>query len=565
MKGDDVCIDISATEDDETGAFDNYSITKADGLLMHISKTDGVSLSSPKERKAAQPITPELCKRLFEDKDTISHSVSDQLFETSEIGSPLFSSTQATPELEKTVVHNTPSSTLPSTVPTPTETITLATYKASTPAVVNDVTPTAIEATTDKPLNHTSTPNLLNVSTPTDEQSTDERPDSNKTLNNTVNVDKTITQEETVSNDMRYLFATIGELLEHSKTATTQLQEIPTLINSVNKLREEIKHDVAELSRRMLIVEEDVKKISSAVFTDKGKSIAKTNKTRITALEQQNKSLDQNISSLREELKDLDARYEKSVGENSILVASLQHRSEDPNNNTVAYDGWDESRITELETQIRTLQNQLQQQQQQVPTTSASNKQQVPPRSQQKRTKPPPTYKDHTVKKDGLLLMDSNGKPISAGRINHPGGVQRHTCYTLQDVATFLLEAKIEKHPSKLYLQVGTNDLTQHGDVQRLLHDLGETIRSLKEKFPSCRIYISHLLPRKDELNTLVREFNKSLEQVCDSFSGLRIVSHLDLNRSDLFDNLHLHEDGFYKFLWNIKRDVFGIPPPRYY
>ena len=312
------------------------------------------------------------------------------------------------------------------------------------------------------------------------------------------------------------------------------------------------------------MVEEDVKKISSAVFTDKGKSIAKTNKTRLTSLEQQNKTLDQNISSLKEELSDLDTRYEKRLGENAILVASLQLRTEDPNNNTLAYEGWDESRIKELETQIQTLRNQLQQQQQQVPATSTSKQQQqqVP---KQKKTRTPPTYKDVTVRNDGLLLTDSNGKAISAGRINHPGGVQRHTCYTLQDVSTFLQESTIEKQPSKVYLQVGTNDLTQHGDVQKLLSDLGETIRSLKEKFPSCRIYISNLLPRKDELNALVREFNKSLEQVCDSFFGLRIVSHLDLNKSDLFDTLHLHEDGFYKYLWNIKRDVFGIAPPRYY
>ena len=75
---------------------------------------------------------------------------------------------------------------------------------------------------------------------------------------------------------MKYLFATIGELLEHSKTATTQLQEIPTLVNTVNKLRDEIKEDVANLSGRMLIVEEDVKKISSLVFTKDGNSIVKS-------------------------------------------------------------------------------------------------------------------------------------------------------------------------------------------------------------------------------------------------------------------------------------------------
>ena len=45
----------------------------------------------------------------------------------------------------------------------------------------------------------------------------------------------------------------------------------------------------------------------------------------------------------------------------------------------------------------------------------------------QQKIKTPPTYKDVIIKRDGLLLTDSNGKPISARRINHPGGVQRHT------------------------------------------------------------------------------------------------------------------------------------------
>ena len=534
--GDDIRIDID-NDDDEKKTFSNSSIT-----------------SSTKKKKGAQPLTPELCKRLFDD-DTISPSVlnATELSETTVVGSPLASSTQENPDdLDNTVVSS--STSLPSTTVS-TGVITLATYKANTPKVDTsiDTTSTAEEKAIVQPLNLPSTPKPPNASTPTDYEvtiaaklhpssspqkdpvaesccnglsthSADEQPvEESNTLNKTV--DRTTTQDEAHSRDMKYLFATIGELLEHSKTATTQLQEIPTLVNTVNKLRDEIKEDVANLSGRMLIVEEDVKKISSLVFTKDGNSIVKSNSDQLSNLVKKNNSLNQNISSLKDEVKSL----EKRLGENEVLVSSLQLRTEDPNNNTVHYEGWDEPRINELENQIQNLQKQLQEQT--LPTHSTNNHQQqhhqqqepnLPSNdnnnrhSQQRKTRTLPSYKDVTVRRDALLLTDSNGKAISARKINHPGRVQRHTCYTLRDVSTFIQESTIENQPSKLYLQVGTNDLTQHGDVKKLLLDLGNTIGSLKEKFPSCRIYVSNLLPRKDKLNTLVKEFNRSLDQVCD-------------------------------------------------
>ena len=82
----------------------------------------------PKEKKGApQPLTPEICKRLFEDENIppsllmdlhnnntlaaeVSHSES---LEYSELGSPLASSTQGSPEHERTVVLNASSSAAP--------------------------------------------------------------------------------------------------------------------------------------------------------------------------------------------------------------------------------------------------------------------------------------------------------------------------------------------------------------------------------------------------------------------------------------------------------------------
>ena len=133
----------------------------------------------------------------------------------------------------------------------------------------------------------------------------------------------------------------------------------------------------------------------------------------------------------------------------------------------------------------------------------------------------------------------------------------------LLDILTFVKEAKVEKNPSKIFIQVGTNDLTVHKDVTKLHDDLMNAINQLAAKFPGARTYVSTLLPRKDDLNAATVEFNKLLDNTCDTTPGIRLVTHVDITRQDLYDNLHLHNYGFFKFVCNINRIVFGIPPPK--
>ena len=361
MTGADVRIDIDVA-DDETGTFSNNSSIIAGGISFP-------KFPCPKEKKSAQPLTPEICKRLFEDENnppsllmdlrnnnTLAADVPESL-EDSELGSPLASSTQGSPEHERTVVLNASSSAAPSsTVVSTTNVVTLAAYKADTPKpntavalALDNTTPNTNETSINKPLNCSSTPDPRNLSTPTDNEviiaaklqqqppvsspaqrdkvyqsttmglSVDERPpmEDKDMLEKTV--DNTTTQDDADKRDIRYLFSTLGELLEHSKTATTQLQEIPNLIKSVDKLRNDIKSDIADLSARMITVE-DVEKMKSTVFTKDGKSIIKSNYARISGLDQKNSKLSEDVVSLQKEIKDLDARFEKRLSENSTLL-----------------------------------------------------------------------------------------------------------------------------------------------------------------------------------------------------------------------------------------------------
>ena len=132
-----------------------------------------------------------------------------------------------------------------------------------------------------------------------------------------------------------------------------------------------------------------------------------------------------------------------------------------------------------------------------------------------------------------------------------------------RNVETFTKEVTIKKQPSKVLLQVGTNDLTRIKSSADVITKINNTITMLGSEFPDARIYVSSLLPRKDKLNKTAMEINKLLEEYCDSTKKVTFIDHTNsIGRSDLYDNLHIDAHGFYKFLWNIRYGMFGLLPP---
>ena len=119
----------------------------------------------------------------------------------------------------------------------------------------------------------------------------------------------------------------------------------------------------------------------------------------------------------------------------------------------------------------------------------------------------------------------------------------------------------MEKQPSKILLQVGTNNLSDIRETEEVLDGFGKTIAAIKTKFPEARIYVSALLPRRDKLHKTAMEINKCLDEGCDELKLVTFIQHRNTSRKDLYDNLHLHTGGFYKFVWNLKGSMFGLLP----
>ena len=382
--------------------------------------------------------------------------------------------------------------------------------------------------------------------------------------------DTTLTKQDADDQDKRYLFQTLGELLESAKSTETHIKQIPVLVDSIEKLRTTFNKEISDLSGRVLLVEEDVQKIKSFSFTSQGKSIVMENKSRISSVEQQKDvlqhsvdAMQQNYEVLKEELRSSKSKHNKRLDEMDIVISALKLRTNDNiNDQTLAYEGWDEERVKKIETQMNEMAS-LREQMSKLKNPAATHNQKHPNTVNQKvkKTREPNTYTHVNVENDAVLLTDSNGRCISAKKIEHDGGVERHTCYTLSEVSTFIKEAKVSKQPSKVLIQVGTNDLTEHKDANQLLNDLKDCVKSLVVKFPQSKVYVSTLLPRKDQLHAAAMKFNQLLDNTCDQLR-VRLVTHVDIQKRDLYDKLHLHEGGFFKFVWNINRTVFGLAPP---
>ena len=451
----------------------------------------------------------------------------------------------------------------------------VSTHSPATTTVASTTTVTSL-------VNTTTPPSAIQFDNASLQPTNSHQPVDNITTDN--GGDVTTTKEYAVNEDIRYLFSAIGTLTEQSKETHKYSQQIPELIKELKSFKTEVKTEIADLSARVLIVEEEMNQLKSFMYTKDGQNIVMLSKSRISSLEEKAKAMDISVRSLLNQQQDL--------------------------SDTIAYAGWDETRVLKIEDQLANLekQNQLliqqmtssqpsdlqqqhqQRQKQQQQQQHLNHQQQQQKQQQQRRDnnnndeyasldendspgndnnngrrkkRIPCTYNDVKVGAHTLLLTDSNGSWIEAKRfVPNNKDVQRVTCYTLNDVETFTKEATIEKEPTKILLQVGTNTLTHIKSADNVHIKMKETVSLLSAIYPNARIYISALLPRNDGLHKTAMNINELLEDWCDSIKRVTFISHSNIPKAEIYDRLHLDVHGFYKFLWNFRYGMFGLIPP---
>ncbi|XP_041937743.1 probable serine/threonine-protein kinase DDB_G0267686 [Alosa sapidissima] len=152
--------------------------------------------------------------------------------------------------------------------------------------------------------------------------------------------------------------------------------------------------------------------------------------------------------------------------------------------------------------------------------------------------------------KDIIILCDSNGNHLNPRRLFPERSVRKMWCPTVQSTVKLLREGRLNK-PSHIIVHTGTIDLgNQNTDVAKALTNLAKMATNL---YPSSKIIISTLLPRKDIPDRTINSINKEIDKACACMPNVQIAHQTQITREHLYDRLHIHEGGMRLFARVIK------------
>ena len=140
------------------------------------------------------------------------------------------------------------------------------------------------------------------------------------------------------------------------------------------------------------------------------------------------------------------------------------------------------------------------------------------------------------------MLRYVKGWELSTGRQNVT--VKSFSGATVDDMSDFLTPT-IRKHPDKLIIHAGTNDIRK-SDPKTVADKITDLSKQFKKDSGNTEIVISSLVVRTDgrELAKKVKQTNIVLKSNCIS-NNLTFLDNSDINRSHLnYRGLHLNREG---------------------
>ncbi|CAB4034064.1 Hypothetical predicted protein, partial [Paramuricea clavata] len=149
---------------------------------------------------------------------------------------------------------------------------------------------------------------------------------------------------------------------------------------------------------------------------------------------------------------------------------------------------------------------------------------------------------NHTNTAETIILCDSNGRYLKPKLLCPNTTTSYIRCPTLtkarQIITTFT-------DPKNFILHCGTNDIEHLQPEQNLDKAIEDIVGLVKEKHPECRVIISGLLPRRDELNKNITSINNGIEKVLENTPNTSFIHHENIStEKDFYDNKHLNERG---------------------
>lgn len=177
------------------------------------------------------------------------------------------------------------------------------------------------------------------------------------------------------------------------------------------------------------------------------------------------------------------------------------------------------------------------------------------------RNKGGPNSKNVEFDADVLLFFDNNGISIVADNLNKKVTCKKFICPKYSDTIDLVNRTKIIRQPQHVFVMAGIKDYDD-GDTTYVMKNVDILLDTLRKKFPTCKIVISSVLPRKrfDPLSREVRILNKHIEDAC---AALAKCSYMDntpyINSNLLRDCVTLNEAGVFKLITNMKFYLFGL------
>ena len=134
--------------------------------------------------------------------------------------------------------------------------------------------------------------------------------------------------------------------------------------------------------------------------------------------------------------------------------------------------------------------------------------QDLPPTVQPNTSAQPETKTDHqkSIDAETIIICDSNGRYLKPKELC-PDSTTKYIRSPTLSQARQKIESFNFSNPKNLIIHCGTNDIKQPG--KNIITETLEIVDLVKQKHPNCRILVSSLLSRKDELNNKVPTINE--------------------------------------------------------
>ena len=148
------------------------------------------------------------------------------------------------------------------------------------------------------------------------------------------------------------------------------------------------------------------------------------------------------------------------------------------------------------------------------------------------------------------ILIDSNGKFINEEQLFPGMKVSKIWCPRAKD-ALHILSRPDFGSPKHIVIHTGTNDLREEQErVGGLLRRVAERA---SESFPSSKITISALLPRRDFHPLTIQRVNAEISRGCALLPNVHLAHHPTIGPWDLYDNVHLYKSAVGEFARTLK------------